>query len=246
MGSREILPDLAQYVSELRQIIRTKGYGEAMKFFLGKAKEQGFPGLMWTDPFHPGFFLTVEQPPTGEVKDYVRTEDFTTGEIAVRWKDDVGVWCRKLFVSRPDNVIILSIVGPGAGKVNCTLKPELVGEKRILSELKVENGWATYHNTYQYGKGGFDVAIRVVAKGGKTGSDGTAIQVEGADEVVVLMRIAPWKIPSEKNEAWAYNPKHPDFAEGRLGVVRAGAAGCGEAPSPLTAWPTTRRCCCRR
>ena len=146
LGSREIVPDLAQYLPELRRIIRTKGYGEAMTFFLGKAKAQGFPGLTWTDPFHPGFFLTVEQTPDGDVTDYVRTEDFASGELVVRWKDAAGAWCRKLFVSRPDNTMVLLIRGPGAGKVHCTLKPERVGEGRIASARAVEGGWATYHN----------------------------------------------------------------------------------------------------
>ncbi len=43
LGNREIVPDLARHVPELRCIIREKGYGDAMKFFLGKAKEQGYP-----------------------------------------------------------------------------------------------------------------------------------------------------------------------------------------------------------
>jgi hypothetical protein len=75
LGSREIVPDLAQHLPELRSIIRGKGYGEAMKFFLGKAKAQGFPGLIWTDPFHPGFFLTVEQPAAGVAGDHGHVVD---------------------------------------------------------------------------------------------------------------------------------------------------------------------------
>lgn len=65
LGTREVLPDMAGYLSQLRRVIREKGYGDprrsssspAMAFYLGKAKKQGYPGLRWTDPFHPGFFL---------------------------------------------------------------------------------------------------------------------------------------------------------------------------------------------
>ena len=219
LGSREIVPDLAKHVPELRRIIRQQGYGKAMDFFLGKAREQGFPGLIWTDPFHPGFFLTVRMPHDGEVRDYVRTQDFATGEVAVRWRDDAGAWQRRLFVSRADNAIVLSICGPGPGKLACVLTPERVREKRIPSELKVENGLATYHNTYQHGKGGYDAALRVVPRGGKMDTAGEAIQVVGADEVLVLMRIVPWKtpLPKPRNEAWGYSPENPDFAAGRLG-----------------------------
>lgn len=38
LGNREIVPDL-------RKTIREKGYGAAMSFFLGKAREQGYPGI---------------------------------------------------------------------------------------------------------------------------------------------------------------------------------------------------------
>jgi alpha-L-fucosidase 2 len=142
-------------------------------------------------------------------------------------------WKWSAVPDRPDNAIALSIVAPGAGKVSCTLKPEQVGESRIGSTRKVEAGWATYHNVYQYGKGGFDVAIRVVAKGGKTGRDDESIRVEGADSVLVLMRIAPWKIPAEGSDAWAYNPKHPDVAADKLGVYVPAPAG---ADSSVTAY----------
>ncbi len=219
LGSREIVPDLAKHVPELRKIIRGQGYGKAMDFFLGKAREQGFPGLIWTDPFHPGFFLTLRMPNKGGIQDYVRTQDFATGEVSVRWRDEAGAWQRRLFVSRTDNVVALSVSGPGPGKVTCTLTPERVGEKRILSERKVENGWITYHNVYQHGKGGYDAVLRVVPRGGKMESDGEAIQIAEADEVLVLARIVPWKtpLPQERSEAWAYSPENPDFSADRLG-----------------------------
>lgn len=95
LGSREILPDLAEHVPELRRIIREKGYDAAMDFFLGKAREQGFPGLLWTDPFHPGFSLKINQDFDGPPSGYVRTEDFQTGEVAVRWEADAGCFRRR-------------------------------------------------------------------------------------------------------------------------------------------------------
>ena len=60
LGNREIVPDLAPEVPALRRIIREQGYGAAMDFFLGKARQQGFPGIIPTDPFHPGFKLLLE------------------------------------------------------------------------------------------------------------------------------------------------------------------------------------------
>lgn len=74
---------------------------------------------------HPAFLLQLAMKGTpGAAKNYRMTEDFTTGEFQVRWSDEQGDWCRKLFVSRPDEVIVMSITGP-KGKVDCEVAMEV-------------------------------------------------------------------------------------------------------------------------
>jgi hypothetical protein len=196
LGNREIVPDLAKYVPELRQIIRDKGYGEAMKFFLGHAKEQGYPGLIPTDPFHPGLFVNIRQKAEGAISNYQRTENFRTGEVAVRWSDARGRFQRRLFASRPDNLIVFEATGPAP----CELEFPAVGHPLIQSQQQTTAEWVTYHNVYTKGKGGFDAAVRLITR-------------EGGRHVLLLIRIAPWKtpLPKEHSEAWAYSPDHPDF-----------------------------------
>jgi hypothetical protein len=196
LGNREIVPALAKYVPELRQIIREKDYGEAMKFFLGKAKEQGYPGLIPTDPFHPGLLVNIRQQGVGALSGYERTENFQTGEVSVRWRDQRGEFRRRLFVSRTDNLIALAITGPAP----CELEFPAVGHPLIQSLQETAPEWVTYHNVYTKGKGGFDAAARVITKD------------EGRN-VLLLIRIVPWKtpLPKEHSEAWAYSPENPDF-----------------------------------
>ena len=100
LGNREIVPDLAEYVPELPADYPRESYRPAMKFFLGKAKEQGYPGLIRTDPFHPGLFVNIRQKAAGPVTDYQRIEDFETGQILVRWHDQRGQFQRR-FSSSP-------------------------------------------------------------------------------------------------------------------------------------------------
>ena len=38
-----------------------------MKFFLGKAKDKGYPGIIPTNPYHPGFFINIRQPADGQI-----------------------------------------------------------------------------------------------------------------------------------------------------------------------------------
>jgi hypothetical protein len=196
LGNREIVPDLAKFTPELRQIIQGKGYGEAMNFLLGKAKEQGYPGLIPTDPYHPGLFINIKQPAVGAIKDYERTENFQTGEVNVRWKDDRGEFKRRLFVSRTDNLLALSLTGPAP----CELAFPAVDHPLIQPQQETAPEWVTYHNVYTKGKGGFDAAVRVIRKD------------EGRD-VLLLIRLVPWKtpLPQVHSEAWAYSPNHPDF-----------------------------------
>ena len=196
LGNREIVPDLAAYVPELRRIIREKGYGEAMRFLLGKAKEQGYPGLIPTDPFHPGLFINILQPADGPITDYRRTENFATGEVEVRWRDQRGEFRRRLFVSRTDNLIALSVTGPAP----CELRFPAIDHKLIESHQQTTPDLVTCHNIYTKGKGGYDAVVRIVRKD------------EGRD-VLVLIRIAPWKtpLPKEHSEAWAYSADNPDF-----------------------------------
>ena len=212
LGNREIVPDLAKHVPELRQIIREKNYGAAMKFFLGKAKEQGYPGLIPTDPFHPGLFIKIRQPAEGPITDYVRTENFQTGEVMVRWRDNRGEFRRCLFVSRPDNLIVVSLTGPAASELLFPpISPDAhaaetgtwtaeVGSNLIRSEQQTNSDWVTYHNVYVKGKGGYDAALRIISRD------------EGRDRLL-LIRMVPWKTPLPKvqSEAWAYSPENPDF-----------------------------------
>ena len=205
LGNREIVPDLAVNVPELRRIIHEENYDEAMKFFLGKAKDQGYPGIIPTDPYHPGFFINIRQPADGQITDYMRTENFQTGEVTVRWRDNRGEFRRRFFVSRTDNLIVISLTGPVASELLFPpVSPEAhtaeTGSSLIRSEQETTTGWVTYHNVYVKGKGGYDAAVRIISRD------------KGRDRLL-LIRIVPWKtpLPREQSEAWAYSSDNPDF-----------------------------------
>ncbi len=213
LGNREIVPDLAKYVPELRSIYRKIGSGRAMEFLMAKGKEQGYPGLIPTDPCHPGLFINIHQRIEGDVSNYRRTEDFATGEVDVRWRDARGEFRRRMFVSRTDNLIVLSLTGPAAGGLDCELEFPHINHNLIDSKQVSAADWVTYHNVYVKGKGGFDSAVRIVNRGGKAEAVGDVVKMTGVDEVLMFIRIAPWKTPLPPNlsEAVAYSPDNPDF-----------------------------------
>jgi hypothetical protein len=202
LGNREIVPDLAPQLPEIRRIFRAKGYypkNEMIDFLRKQGEAQGYTThSIPTDPFHPGLFVNIRQQPVGAVTDYERTEDFQTGEVCVRWRDDRGRFQRRLFVSRTENLIVLSITGPAP----CELEFPATAHDLIQSQQESTADWVTYHQIYTKGKGGYDAAIRVIRKD------------EGRD-VLVLIRIVPWKtpLPPDRSEAWAYSPDNPDYKQ---------------------------------
>jgi hypothetical protein len=184
-----------------------------------QAKPQGYAGQVFTDPFHPGFEFQIKTSPIGKIRDYLRTENFANGEITTRWSDDQTSYLRRLFVSRADNFVVLSLTASSAnGKatalVNCELAvppipdaqvrawkqnrditgdvPEAAANVLIKNEISAAPDRFQIHNTYKYGKGGYDAGLRVVINGGKAECDGKTIKITGAREVLVLMRIAPF------------------------------------------------------
>ena len=214
LGSREIVPDVGAFLPEMRRIIGEKGYGAGHQFFLEKAKEQGWDGnLVWTDPFHPGFLLTIDHPAVSDITEYARIEDFSTGEVRVQWHTEEGDFFRRMFVSRTDNVIVLQLAGPKSG-LTCKLYMEKIGNKLIDSSIVHSNGLITCHNVYVNGKGGYDGVVRITTQGGLMKCDGEIIDVNRATSITLVIRIQPWKIPLPGSEAWPYSTENPEFLKG--------------------------------
>jgi hypothetical protein len=213
-GSREVLPNGGDFLPEMRRVIGEQGYEAGQKFFLQKAREAGWGGqLVWTDVFHPGFFLKINQPQDGDITDYARVEDFSTGEVWAQWRTSEGEFSRRMFVSKTDNTIVATTTGP-KGKVSLSIAMEKLGNDLINSTVIHTNGWILCHNIYVKGKGGYDGAVRVIADGGTQNCDGSSISVSGANTVTLLIRILPWRTPLPGSQAWPNDPANPDFAGG--------------------------------
>ena len=105
--------DTASHLPEIRRMFSEGQYQQAADYVVALATKANYGAKRWTDPFIPAFDLRVRTPAEGEVKDYQRSVDFQTGVAAVRWRDDRGEFCRRLFVSRPDDVVVLSIARSG-------------------------------------------------------------------------------------------------------------------------------------
>ena len=199
--------DTAGHLSEIREMISAGQYQKAADYVVELSDKEGWGEKRWTDPLVPAFDLLVKMKADGETRGYMRSLDFQTGVASVKWEDDRGQFVRRLFVSRPDNVVVLSITGLGRGKVDCELQlaqrptkgqggwgsEEMFknGIKDVL--ITAEGNWLMYRSSFRQSwpgsLQGYEGAARVITKNGTTKTDGDKIIVSGADEVLVLISL---------------------------------------------------------
>jgi len=190
-------PATATRLFEIRRLIDRGLYAQAGQLAEDVAEQKGF---LYPDALMPAFDLRVKMAADGDVSDYMRSTDFQTGETIVHWSDRRGVFERRLFVSRADGIALMQIKGPGRGQVNCrlTLAPREPNNRRFKENVgnlatTTDTSMLTYRNGFTHAYPGSIQALegvaRVVAKNGATTTDGPALVVTGADEVLVFVDI---------------------------------------------------------
>src|SRR5690606_19707889 len=97
-----------KHLTEIRQMMLDGKYEEASQFVVDIANSERYNRKHATDPFIPGFRMHLSSD-SSEIKEYLRNVNFSTGEVEVKWQDERGVYSRKTFVSRPDNVVVIRL-----------------------------------------------------------------------------------------------------------------------------------------
>jgi alpha-L-fucosidase 2 len=120
-------PKIASVLPEVRRLILAEEYKKALDLSLSTAEEGPTkPGTANLSP-HPAFDMRIDTPGQHAVRKYLRTTDFESGEVKVVWQDNAGVWERRSFVSRPDNVVVQSLTAPSGSGLNATLRLDTSG-----------------------------------------------------------------------------------------------------------------------
>ncbi len=206
-GSPTVPPDNSHLLFEIRNLIDRGLYKQATELAFELSGQEGF---MYPDPFVPAFDVNLHMESVGEVGDYMRSVDFETGEATVHWRDDRGVFERKMFVSRADGLAVLLVTGPeGAVDFKMGMNPRKPGEQLDAKTIgrsyqvfeshvsdiskKVEDKSITYKNSFTNAYPGSIHALEGVAKvilnNGKLIEGREEIEVKGADKVMVLFDV---------------------------------------------------------
>ena len=110
------VPDMSEDLDVVRKLMLEGKYVEANGYYSKKMRGMGFKGS--NARYHPAFDMLVTTDKETKVEDYARTVNFETGEIEVTWSEGDTRFSRKLFVSIPDDVSVMSITANKSGVVN--------------------------------------------------------------------------------------------------------------------------------
>ncbi|MGB7328599.1 MAG: glycoside hydrolase N-terminal domain-containing protein, partial [Rubripirellula sp.] len=221
------VPDISAALPETRRLLMAGLYKEAYAYAYQAAIDAGFPGIQWTDPYHPACSLLIDQD-TGTqnatthetdsgVTHYWRSTDFETGEVAVHWRSGGRDFVRQTFVSRPDQVIVIRISAadgkPVAGNIKLVNQDSRPRNKRVDEKgggyrnpvIAATDDSLSYRCKYQRSDRGYQTLVRVVTKGGTStiAEQADAAVHFDAAEVVLLVKVESLEKFDEAGESLA-------------------------------------------
>jgi len=204
-------PNIAGIFPQVRQLLLDGKYHEAAALGYQKWHETPAQGGGMGFGGGAGFTLHLEFPKSASAKDYLRTVDFESTEVQLRWTDDRGEWVRQTFTSRPDNVVVQRFNAPKGQSVNVRLTVTAgaggrggrggrggaggggggggapsdaqtdYNEQRLIYKGRLGDPSASTR--------GYAGVTRVVRDGGAARMEGTTLVIENASSVMLLTRI---------------------------------------------------------
>lgn len=174
------VPNAAGALKKTRELYLAGKYKEGYLHYFNACKQAGFPGIQWTDPYHPACALTI----TGSkstANDYSRSTNFRNGEVLVRWGN--GQY-RQTFVSRPNEMIVHRIISTDENNASNSspaiiqlINQDARDKSRRVDKfgggyqdpvVDTEDGWITYRCKYDRSKRGYVVVLRAITNGQPT------------------------------------------------------------------------------
>ncbi len=222
-------PNIAHVFPQVRQMMLEGKYNEAVMIAFNEWRKTpitrgGFGGTRLN--------MLLEFPKSSSVKNYLRTLDFESTEVKVHWTDENGDWVRRVFTSRPDNVVVQWFTAPEGQLVNVRIKVSEggFGELGVARERSSGSGntYTDFNEQRLIIKGllepsvdnrGFVNVTRVVREGGSARMDGDTLVLEKASSVMLLTRIEYFPDYSENNveavlkSLKELNPDYPELLE---------------------------------
>jgi len=107
----EDVPNMAQYLPEVRRLIAQGKYGDADGFWNSKLSKHNYAldRFPFTHPYHPVGDIAIQRKAYGKVKNYKQSLDFEKAEVVAIWTQNDIQYERAVFVSRADDVVVVRL-----------------------------------------------------------------------------------------------------------------------------------------
>ncbi len=201
-GRVQDVPDMSAELPVVRKMLDEGKYKEANAHYQTLMRSKGYNPA--NGVYHPAFDMILTTDVEHLFEDYARTLNFETGEIEVKWKDGDTRFSRRLFVSIPDKISVMSVKSdkPGAVSGEVTLDIHDLKDAIEKNGLNFDPGFKFNTQIKDHfvefradgsGRGEFGGLLKVITKNGtlktsKIDNKG-AIRYDGADEVVLLIAV---------------------------------------------------------
>ncbi len=199
-------PDLSKNLPELRRLVEQGDFLQANAVYPDAIAAAG--GLGATGKYHPAGDLRVMAECDTIFSGYRRHLDMETGRVTVAWRDGAVRLDRESFVSRTDDLFVMRLRTSAAQGMKSVFQLEPHDLRDAIDqnakpfdvpidfEAKAHDGLLTMTGNYHQAKGqgtglhkGFGIVARVIPQGGSMGVADHGIEVCGAGEVLVLVRL---------------------------------------------------------
>jgi len=115
-------PDLGSNLEQIRELVMDGRGQEASKLAVELGVESGIEEMVWTDPLVPACQLEIESLNEEMIQNFTRGINYESGEAIAAWQTAKGQYKRKVFVSRADELIVMSMETSGNARFNLRLR----------------------------------------------------------------------------------------------------------------------------
>ncbi len=195
-------PGVAKFLPEVREALFREDYAQAAKL---TQKIQG----LYTDAYQPLGDLVLKQPLTGTATNYYRDLDVANATATTRFTVDGVTYTREIFVSAPDQVIVVRLISSKKGALNFTAATRsphpvtkmIVGRDELVirgkAPSRADPNYVNYNKqaviySDSMGCNGmrFDWRVKVRSTDGQASTDTAGIRIQNATETILYVTAA--------------------------------------------------------
>ncbi len=207
---------IARHMNKIRQWILNNEGEKAGEFIVELGQKEGYPknDFLWPDPLCPAGQLLIKMIGSDPVESSLRSTDFQRAQTTIAWKNRQGIFHRRSFVSREDDIAVVSITSPSEAKINAqfrlvnvpydentpwenvidqnelkTVFPDIIKSINQNVESNRLSLTMQFHQRWPNGLAGLAVVSKVYALGGEINVKNDWLTVKDAHKILILTKV---------------------------------------------------------